>query len=425
MPGGAPLPPPTRGREDSDRPPPTARLPIDPDKATFVTLHAKGQTRLSNVNGFIIKKVIDGNVGNVINVKKLASGDLLIHTLNSSQVKSLMKLRYIHDIEVEASIPVSMNSCRGVASHYDFVDMETADIVDNMADQNVIEARKITKMVDGVRRNTAAVIFTFATSKLPERVMVGYESAPLRPFIPNPLRCFKCQLYGHHGNACRSSLSYCGKCAGEGHRSDDCTSLVEKCRNCTGAHSTFSRDCPAWKLEKEVCTIKANEGISYLEARKRVKATQSAPSPNASYATSVQKRPVMCTIAVQTDPLPAASATATSTSTTAATPTTQTPSTSNTNYSTAVSTTPESKKEKPDKRDKLNYTKLERQRPSHVSATPAPSRKGSHARSLSSSSGELVIDEAMEASGRKDRERSPGSDTARKRTKKSGRPRYS
>ena len=107
----------------------------------------------------------------------------------------------MHDIEIEATIPVSMNSCRGVAFHPDFVDMETDDIVSNMVDQNVLEARKITKMVDGLRRCTAAAIFTFSCAKLPERVRVGYEVAHVRLYIPNPLRCFKCQLYGHHGNS--------------------------------------------------------------------------------------------------------------------------------------------------------------------------------------------------------------------------------
>lgn len=139
MPDGPFSPPQGRGREGTDRPPLTARLSIDPDQTTYVTLHTKGQTRLSSVNSFIIKKVIDGNIGNSVNVKKLASGDLLVHTLNGNQVKSPLKFRLIYDIENEASIPLSMNSWRGVASHDDFVDMEAVDIVENMADQNVIE----------------------------------------------------------------------------------------------------------------------------------------------------------------------------------------------------------------------------------------------------------------------------------------------
>ena len=140
----------------------------------------------------------------------------------------------------------------------------------------------------------------------------GYERVPVRPYIPNPLRCFKCQLYGHHGNACRSIQFFCGKCACEGHSSEQCLSLVEKCRKCSEAHSTFSRDCSAWKLEKEVCTVKAVEGISYFDARKRVKEAHTAPSPGVSYAASVQMHPVMKSVSIQTEPLPAAPAPAVS-----------------------------------------------------------------------------------------------------------------
>ena len=77
-PDGLSSPPLPRGREGTDRQPLTARLNIDPNKAIYVTLHSKTATRLSTVNSFIIKKVIDCNIGNVVNVEKLARGDLLV-----------------------------------------------------------------------------------------------------------------------------------------------------------------------------------------------------------------------------------------------------------------------------------------------------------------------------------------------------------
>ena len=164
----------------------------------------------------------------------------------------------MHDIEIEAFIPVFMNSCRRVSSHRDFVDMDETEITYCMADQDVIEACKITMNVDGTKRSTASVILTLSAAKMPGRVHIGYESVSARPYIPNPFGCFNCQLYGHHGNVSWSSNAYCGKCLEEGHSVDQCTSLVQKCRNC--ANSTFSRDWPAWKIEKEICTVKATEG---------------------------------------------------------------------------------------------------------------------------------------------------------------------
>ena len=95
MTDSASSPPHSWGEGTTDRPPMTDLRPINPDNASFVTLHAIGQTRLSNVNSFIIKKVIDANVGDVVNVKKLASGDLLVQALNSAQIKSLLKPRFL------------------------------------------------------------------------------------------------------------------------------------------------------------------------------------------------------------------------------------------------------------------------------------------------------------------------------------------
>ncbi|MPC59394.1 hypothetical protein E2C01_053413 [Portunus trituberculatus] len=130
---------------------------------------------------------------------------------------------------------------------------------------------------------------------------------------------------------------------------------------------------------------------------------------------------------IETDPLPAPSTTTASTSTTASSSAkttststkTSTPITSSAPYLSAISRTP-SKDEKTDKSNKLNLTKLERHRPSHVVATPAPSRRGSHTRSLSTSSGELTIDESMDVTTSKSRERSPNSASECKRTKKNG-----
>ena len=98
----------------------------------------------------------------------------LVSVLNVTQVKSLLKLRFIHDIEIEAFIQVSMNPSRGIASHSHFVDISETEITDCMADQAVIEARKTIKNVDSTRRSTASVILTFSAAKLPDRVHVGY-----------------------------------------------------------------------------------------------------------------------------------------------------------------------------------------------------------------------------------------------------------
>ena len=427
----------------------TARRPLDPNFATFVMLHSKDPDRkLARLSPFIIKKVIDYNVqGEVKNVKRLASGDLRIETFICVQVKQLLKFKTFHDIPTEASIPVSENSCRGVLYHPSFIFDSDEEMLDGLARYHVVEINHFTKLVNGVRNKTGACIATFGVPTLPEEVKYGYEPVSVRPYIPNPLRCFKCQLFGHHGNSCRSSTVHCGRCAAEGHDTDSCTSLAFKCRNCADSHSSSSRDCPVWKQEKEVCTVKVTRGVTYFEARKLVKEQQAAlaaPSPDASYAAKANPKPVMVTIAVQTDPLPdtpvvddaapasSASQTSASTSTSTASTSTDTCLTpSKPSFSNAVSNTSrqEKKTEKDDKKNKVNLTPLPKRSRTMTRASPASPREHGRARAPSASSGGSIPDESMDISSGRHRERSPGSSSAddsstkkKKKTKNNGNP---
>ena len=328
--------------------------------------------------------------------------------------------------------------------HPSFVFDSDDEILDGLARHHVVEISHFTKLVNGTRTKTGACVATFGIPTLPEEVKYGYEPVSVRPYIPNPLRCFKCQLFGHHGNACRSSNTHCGKCAAEGHDSDSCVSLALKCRNCGDAHSSFSRDCPVWKQEKEVCTVKVTKGVTYFEARKLVKEQQAAlatPSPDASYAAKASPKPVMVTIAVQTDPVPdtpVADATpASCASETPASPSTSTASTSTevcpppkTSFSNAVSNAARQEK-KTDKKDKINLTPLPR-RSRPTTTCPLSARERGRACAPSPSSGESVTDESMEISSGRHRERSPGGSSAddlstkkKKKTKNNGSPRNS
>ena len=40
--------------------------------------------------------------------------------------------------------------------------------------------------------------------------------------------------------------------------------------NCQGDHVAISRDCPKWKIEKDIVTLKYTEKISFADARKRL-----------------------------------------------------------------------------------------------------------------------------------------------------------
>ncbi|GFY21079.1 uncharacterized protein TNCV_3991231 [Trichonephila clavipes] len=210
-------------------------------------------------------------------VKRLRSGDLLIETNSALQTKSFLLAKSFLDCPVFVIPHKSLNSCRGVISEPDLLTTTDAEILDGFSDQGVIQVRRITIKKDTSIIPTKHVILTFNSPNLPTSIKAGYINCKIRPYIPNPLRCFKCQRFGHSQTACRGQLT-CSRCASVGHASSDCT-LEQKCVNCSQPHSADSKLCPKWKIEKEIQTIKTNRNISYIESRKFI-----TPQPSQTYA---------------------------------------------------------------------------------------------------------------------------------------------
>ena len=77
-------------------------------------------------------------------------------------------------------------------------------------------------------------------------------------------------------------------------------SETPKCAYCNGNHPVSSRDCPSWKKEKQILTVKYQRPITFFEARKIVEEQLSAPGK--SYASITKGAGVKCTDAqTQTD----------------------------------------------------------------------------------------------------------------------------
>ncbi|GFV06951.1 uncharacterized protein TNCV_2917111 [Trichonephila clavipes] len=198
----------------------------------------------STVSPFLIEKAFTSSIGEVKTIRKMRSGDLFLEASSAKQATALINLQKLAHLDVT------------VAPH---------------ATLNFREAR-ITIRRDGQVLNTKHLILTFNTPDLPQTVKMAYLRCPVRPYIPNPLRCFQCQRFGHSKTVCRGQPT-CSRCAEVGHDSADCKAK-ERCVNCKGDHSSFSRSCPTWLLEKEITAIKIKIkfrirrlGVLYRHAR--------------------------------------------------------------------------------------------------------------------------------------------------------------
>ena len=130
-------------------------------------------------------------------------------------------------------------------------------------------------------------VLTIKGQNILKKINIWYLKKETRPYIPNPQRCFQCQKFGHTENSCKGK-AVCAGCGEEGHNLDDCQN-EPKCVNCQSNHVAISRDCPKWKIEKDIVTLKYTGNISFADARTRLQPSFD-PSKD-SYATVTQTPP--------------------------------------------------------------------------------------------------------------------------------------
>ncbi|GBM35041.1 hypothetical protein AVEN_240391-1 [Araneus ventricosus] len=171
------------------------------------------------------------SVGNVKSTKKLRSGDILVEVESPKQAKEILKLKSLSTIPVTVNPHATLNSSKGVISCGELLNESEDKITEELKIQGVIHVRGITIRRDGQLLNTKHLILTFDSNKLPEHIKAGYMRLSVRTYIPIPLRCFKCQRFGHSKTSCRRTLT-CARCAEVGHESTDCT-RIEKNKDTT------------------------------------------------------------------------------------------------------------------------------------------------------------------------------------------------
>ena len=143
---------------------------------------------------------------------------------------------------------------------------------------------------------------TFNRPDLPKTIKVGYLQVKVVMFIPNPLRCFKCNKCGHVNQRCNTTAK-CDLCGKDKHE-ERCDG-PKLCSNCSGPHASSSKDCPVWLKEKEIQRIRVEKRISFPEARRVIEAkSPTVVSAKVTYATMLSKpsnRSQTASVSCQTD----------------------------------------------------------------------------------------------------------------------------
>ncbi|XP_055605677.1 uncharacterized protein LOC129753854 [Uranotaenia lowii] len=234
----------------------------------LIIKRASESSTFDNVSPFLINKFILANVGEVESVKKINGGSLLVQAKNIRQANKLLNLTVMQDMEIIVEEHRSLNKIKGVITCGDLKNASEEEILAELKSQGVCEVKIIKRKVDGKLTDTNSFILTFNSTTLPETIRASFYRLSVRQYIAKPMRCTKCQLFGHYKKICRNP-EVCSQCCLPGHTSDKCEGQVV-CRNCqSNSHPSWSSTCDIYKQEQAIQKMMVMMKLSYRAARRK------------------------------------------------------------------------------------------------------------------------------------------------------------
>ena len=227
-------------------------------------------------------------------IKNLRSGDLLIQCTKERHETNLLKMKTFCGLKCTITPHKSLNTSKGIVRCPALSKQSCEHIPEFMGEQGCTYVRRSNVHRDGVIKPTNTFIFTFNLSVLPAIVRIGLIQAKADVYIPNPFRCYKCQVFGHHENKC-GRQAICVNCSMREHCQPGQCQRTAKCVNCSGDHSANSKECPQWEKERKILKIKCENNLSFPEVRKQFEQFNQART----YASAV--KPGTCNTSSQTE----------------------------------------------------------------------------------------------------------------------------
>ena len=152
--------------------------------------------------------LISGRLGSI---KRLRNGTFLVECDTKKQSDLLLKSHKLVDKPKIVSIHPTLNSLRRVIRCRELAGMSETDIRDEFSDQGGTLVKRIRRKEECQDKDTNTLFLTCCNASLPKDIHIGYLRVKVDPFVPNPLRCFKCQKYRHGAKRCNSA-AVCPKC---------------------------------------------------------------------------------------------------------------------------------------------------------------------------------------------------------------------
>jgi len=251
------------------------------DISNWVFIAGKTEN-ITKKNPIKIKQALLG-VDRSLNPKYFTKTGQSIKILTESieQKEKLLKMAVLLGSEVIASEHVRLRHSTTTLQQYNKViifGVDTEITTDEIAEEvkaDYVRRLKKRNVETGLLDDTPSVVLSFE-GEPPPSVFIGWRKYLTKTFIERPVRCLKCQKFGHTVKFCHGKLC-CPRCGGQ-HQFTDCSyrEVAARpedlhCPNCGQGHSAAFKECPAYIKAVEITTIKNQGKLTYSAAVKEHK----------------------------------------------------------------------------------------------------------------------------------------------------------
>lgn len=237
------------------------------------------ESDLSSLNIFPLSvgKLIEKNrVADVLLLKKTGRNRIEVSLKSGKSANKLATADFLKQKNYYAFIPSFSTVRLGLVKGLDN-DLSDEEIIEAINNRNPIKAKSIRRLNfrssdphgNIVWKPSRTVVITFEGQKLPERIIIFYNSLPVETYALPVTQCRTCLRFGHLNKTCRAKSPRCFRC-GEAHLGDSCSNTETLvCVNCHGNHRANDLSCPEYMRQKAIKQVMAKDGISFNEAASR------------------------------------------------------------------------------------------------------------------------------------------------------------
>ena len=239
---------------------------------------------------FVLNNIDEASIANI----KIIGRTLRVDCTNCSAQNSLLDVNRIEFVDVNCTLPRSVTNMPGTelkAKHYRYV---IHNIDCDYTEEEIQRHCKCEEVkLFNTNKRTRTVLLSFKDERTDNYVTIDYCRFKIFKYNPGPMRCYRCQVFGHTAANCRRDAPRCARCS-QPHDTKDCTSASRLCVNCGLQHSSAWTGCAVY-IEKRAAQTQPTPAAvdrpltgvaaptSSSSTTAAVRSLSSAPPPGAAW----------------------------------------------------------------------------------------------------------------------------------------------